>query len=140
MIETAEDVRAHMEQLGTQTVREMLTSGQWPENHRALANAWLAQKDSGGHERVDVHRADAQLVAQQSNEMARSARDAARDAHKMGEDAIALAREAKSLALAVSDSSERIASAVTTIDLIAKVALAAAIIAIGISTALLFMK
>lgn len=42
-----ERVLARMEQLGAQTVRDMISSGQWPADYHALAQEWLRTKDTG---------------------------------------------------------------------------------------------
>ena len=83
MNDKAEHVLAHMEQLGAQAVRDMVSSGRWPANYDALAKEWLQQKDTEERARKDVHKAEAIFVAQRSNELARAAADAVRHANKL---------------------------------------------------------
>jgi uncharacterized protein len=75
-----EDVFAKMEQLGAETVREMISSGHWPANYRALATSWLRLRGVEEFERKSEDRADPVAVAQSSNELARSTAHAAQDA------------------------------------------------------------
>src|SRR5215510_8693946 len=49
-MENTERVLARMENLGAETVREMISSGRWPANYRALAREWLRSKDAERHE------------------------------------------------------------------------------------------
>ena len=41
---------ARMEQLGAETVREIISSGRWPANYYALAQEWLRDKDDEDRE------------------------------------------------------------------------------------------
>lgn len=56
-MENAERVFARMEQLGADTVREMISSGRWPSNYHALAQKWLRTQDKDAHdsERNEEH-------------------------------------------------------------------------------------
>lgn len=54
-MENAERVLARMEQLGAETVRDMISSGRWPANYRALALEWLRGLDNDA-EGEDAHR------------------------------------------------------------------------------------
>ena len=163
MNEKAEHVLANMEQLGAKTVRDMVSSGRWPANYHALAKEWLHQKDMEEADREEEHnevqtrsdtkdRKDADgeaqiLLARRSNEVALSARDAAEgankraeDADKRAEDASAVAREAKNIACAAASSVEENAGAARTAKRIALTALVAALIAIAIPIAALFIR
>ena len=70
-MENAERVFARMEQLGAETVREMISSGRWPANYHALAEDWLHNQDKDARdserndERNEEHE-EAQLLLGQS--------------------------------------------------------------------------
>ena len=66
-MENAERVFARMEQLGAETVREMISSGRWPANYHALAQDWLhnQDKDARDSERNEEHE-EGQLLPGQS--------------------------------------------------------------------------
>jgi hypothetical protein len=103
--EKADHVLANMEQLGAQTVRELISSGRWPANYSALAKEWLHQKDMEEGDRKEAHSeaptlggtkerefkdADGEapmFLVRRSNEVAHSAREAALFANKRAEDA-----------------------------------------------------
>jgi hypothetical protein len=138
--EKAEHVLANMEQLGAQTVRDMVLSGRWPANYHALAKEWLHQKDTEERERDDAQRDAQTFLARRSNELAHSARDEALKANKRAEEACAMAREANSIAWAASTSVERSAETARTNNKIAIAALVAALIAIAISIVSLFVR
>lgn len=140
MSEKAEHVLANMEQLGAQTVRDMVLSGRWPANYRALAKEWLHQKDTEEHEQDDAQRDAQMFLARRSNELAHAAKDEALNANKRAEDANAIAREANSIAWAASASVERSVEAARTNNKIAIAALVAALVAIAISVVSLFVR
>ena len=140
MQEKAEHVLANMEQLGAQTVRDMVSSGRWPANYQALAKEWLHQKETEEREQDDANRDAQMFLARKSNELARSARDQALEANKRAEEANAAAREANSIAWAASATAERCAEDAKANNRLAMAALAAALIAIAISLASLFVR
>ena len=147
MHERADDVLAHMEQLGAQTVRDMIASGRWPANYSALAKAWLHQKDAEEQDRKDAHKAETVLVAQRSNELSRSAVDAARQAGDVARSANDAAIEANRLvgdantAAQEANSMARDAARIAhTNSIIAIVSLVAALIAMAISIIAIFVK
>ena len=154
---------ANMEQLGAEAVRELISSGLWPANYDALAKEWLRQKDmeEGGRkaangeartrsdtkERSDQDGEAQMLLARRSNEVALSARDAAEGANKRAEGADkraegadAMAREAKNIACAAATSVEENAGTARTAKGIAIAALVAALVAIAIPIAALFIR
>lgn len=140
VIQNAEDVRARMDRLGVQTVREMVSSGRWPANYHALATTWLDQKDKEERERTETHRAEAVVVAQRSNELARSATNAAREATDVARSAKDAAMEVNRLAIDANDAAREansIAHAAARTarnnSIIAILALIGALIAIAIS-------
>jgi hypothetical protein len=158
--ENAEHVLANMEQLGAETVRNMISSGRWPANYDALAKQWLHQKDTEERERKCAHgeaqnqedigereckeedREAQMLLARTSNE-AHSAKEAAlaankraEEANKRAEDANTIAREAKNIACAV----ELNARTAKRTKRIATAALVAGLIAIAISIISLLMR
>jgi uncharacterized protein len=63
MTKMTEDVFAKFEQLGVETIREMISSGHWPANYLALATSWLQLRDVEEIERKPEHRADPVAVA-----------------------------------------------------------------------------
>lgn len=81
------DVLARMEQLGVETVREMISSGHWPANYRALATSWLLLKDVEETGRKPEHLAEPVPVARRSNEFAHASAPLARDATSVGRSA-----------------------------------------------------
>ena len=107
----ADHVLANMEQLGAQTVRDLISSGRWPANYNALAEQWLDQKDmedgdcqahsaaqnckdTEKTEREDADNDSQMLLARTSDEIAHSAWEAALDASKRAEDANKRAEDA----------------------------------------------
>jgi hypothetical protein len=66
-MENAERVLVRIEQLGEESVREMISSGRWPANYHALARDWLhnQDKDAQDCERNEEH-GEAQLLLGQS--------------------------------------------------------------------------
>ncbi len=154
--EKADRVLVNMEQLGAQTVRDLISSGQWPANYSALAKEWLHQKDMEEGDRKEAHnevqtrsdmkeRNDADgeaqmLFARRSNEVALSAREAVEGADKRAEDANAVAREAKNIACAAASSVEENAGTARIAKRIAITALVAALIAIAIPVTALFIR
>jgi hypothetical protein len=145
--EKADHVLANMELLGAQTVRDMISSGRWPANYDALAKEWLRQKDVEEREHKNADGESQMLLARESNELAHSAREAALDANKRADDAgkrsegaTAMARNAKNIAFAAATSAEQSAGSAKTTKRIAIVALIAALIAIAIPIATLFIR
>jgi hypothetical protein len=159
--EKAEHVLANMEQLGAETVRNMISSGRWPANYDALAKEWLHQKDTEERERNRAHgevlnqkeigerecededREAQMLLARASNELAHSAKEAAlaakqraEEANKRAEDANTIARDAKNIACAV----ELNARTAKRTKRIATAGLVAGLIAIAISIVSLLMR
>ena len=66
-MENAERVLARIEQLGAESVRDMISSGRWPANYHALAHDWLhnQDKDAQDSERNEEHE-EAQLLLGQN--------------------------------------------------------------------------
>ncbi len=149
--EKSDHVLANMEQLGAETVRDLISSGRWPANYDALAREWLHQKDLEEGNRKEApgeaqtrsdtkerqHKdadGEAQMpLAQRSNEVAYSAREAAEGAN-------VTARNAKNIAFAAASLVEQSASTAKTAKRIAIAALVAALIAIAIPIATLFIR
>jgi hypothetical protein len=140
VIEKDEHVLAHMEQLGAPAVRDMVSSGRWPANYQALAQEWLAKKDTEGREREEADKEAQLFFARRSNENALVARDVALAAKKLAEDAGVIARDANSISLTASDVADRSAQAALASQRIAVIALMIAIVAIAISIAPLIVK
>ena len=110
--EKSDHVLANMEQLGAQTVRELISSGLWPANYNALAKEWLCQKNGEERERKEAHgnaqtqrdakepegiAADSKSqdpVARAPDELVPSAREAVLDAGRLAEDANRRAEDA----------------------------------------------
>jgi uncharacterized protein len=63
-----EDVFAKFEQLGVETVREMISTGHWPANYLALATSWLQLRDVEEIEQKPEHRANPVAVAPRSDD------------------------------------------------------------------------
>jgi hypothetical protein len=163
MSEKAERVLTNMEQLGAETVRDMISSGRWPANYNFLAREWLRHKDveeSGRkddveeRERKNPDSESQMLLARESNKLAHSASEAALAANKRAEDAEkraegaekraeganVIARNAKNIAWAAAASGEWSAETAKTTKWIAIAALVAALIAIAIPIATLFIR
>ena len=170
--EKSDHVLANMEQLGAQTVRDLISSGRWPANYDALAKEWLHQRDMEDSDRKEGHnqahtRSDRKerqlsdtdgeaqmLFARRSNDVAQSARETAlganrraeeankraEDADKRAEGADVIAREAKNIACAAATSVEQSASTAKATKWIAIAALVAALTAIAIPVATLFIR
>ena len=174
----ADHVLANMEQLGAQTVRDLISSGRWPANYNTLARKWLYQKDMEdgdcqAHsdaqtykdtEKTEREEADCEsqiLLAGASDELAHSAREAAleaskraeeaskraedankraMDADKRAEDANHIARNAKNIAWTAATLVEQNSGSAKTTKWIAIAALVAALIAIAIPIATLFVR
>jgi hypothetical protein len=140
VIEKDEHVLAHMEQLGAPAVRDMVSSGRWPPNYQALAQEWLAKKDTENREREETDKESQLFFARRSNENAIVARDVALAAKKLAEDAGVIASGANSVSLAASEVAERSSEAALAGKRIAVAALVVAIVAIAISLAPLIVK
>ena len=155
---------ANMEQLGAQTVRDLISSGRWPANYNALAKEWLDQKemedgDCQAHgdaqpcrdtEKTQHNDADSEpqmLLARASDERAHSNREAAldaskraEDANKRAEDANLIARNAKNIAWTAATLVEQNSETAKITKRIAIAALVAALIAIAVPVATLFIR
>jgi hypothetical protein len=130
--------RGQFEKMGAESVRAML--GEWSGYVKAQALEWLGERDRADRERDEASKTAQIFLARESNELVRTAKDAALSANDLAAEANAIARDANSIALAASASAERSAVAAITNNKIAKAALIAALIAIAISIAGIFVK